>query len=670
VDSFQLIILSLILTLSAIILIPVLPSVAKSKANFIFIFLNAIITSFAAIYSLSGGWPHTDIVTGSLTYGNIIVRIDPLSAWFMLIINITCTTGALYGIGYMKVYSVQKANLSMHWVMFQLFHASMLWVCMLQTSLAFLVAWEIMSISSFFLVIFEHQNRNTLKAGIKYLVQMHIGIIFLMIAFLWVYISNPSASYSFYYIGSYFENHPNFWLFLLFFIGFGIKAGFIPLHSWLPHAHPAAPSHISGVMSGVIVKLGIYGIIRISLMLKNDQVLIGESLLIISLLSGVYGILNAALHRDFKKMLAYCTIENIGIIGAGTGLAIIGMGTGSNTLVVIGLCVALLHALNHSLFKSLLFYSAGSIYQQTHTRDMEKLGGLIKKMPQTAIFFLVGSLAIGGLPPFNGFVSEFLLYSGFLHGLKTMSPLNEILMIMSIAVLVIIGGLSLLTFTKTFGIIFLGSARRPIDHAPSEVSWVMRIPQVLIIAIILSIGLFPAFYFTATLRIAWSFTDQYANKPAHDTFLPLITLISNIGLYSALFLIMLILVSGARYALTKNREVKTEPTWGCGYAAPAPQMQYTGKSFAKILSRLFWFAGVEKKKFIELSPNEIFPEPRKYASHFIDFLEDKILNPVTNRLVSYMNYFQFIQNGKIQMYVLYGVFFFILVLLGTVLNII
>jgi hydrogenase-4 component B len=668
-DFLLLIILSLILTGSAIILIPILPPAYRSKANFIFVLLNAVVTSFAAFntFANTGSSLH---ISGSLTYGSTIIRIDHLSAWFMLIINLTCVNGALYGIGYMKPYRDQKSNLALHWVMFQLFHASMLWVCMLQTSLAFLVAWEVMSLSSFFLVIFDHQNRNTLKAGLKYLVQMHIGVMFLVAAFLWVYISFPHSTYNFNNIGYYFERHSNFWLFLLFFIGFGIKAGFIPLHGWLPHAHPAAPSHVSGVMSGVIVKLGIYGIIRVALMLKNDQVLIGESLLVISLLSGGYGILNAALHRDFKKMLAYCTIENIGIIGAGIGLSIIGLGIHNMFLFAIGLSAALLHTLNHSLFKSLLFFSAGSVYQQTHTRDMEKLGGLIRKMPQTAIFFLVGSIAIGGLPPLNGFISEFLLYNGFLHGLKTMGPLNEILMILAIAVLAIIGGLSLFTFTKSFGIIFLGSPRQELDHQPTEVSWVMRVPQMFIIAIILSIGLFPGFYFSTVLQISWYFSDQWSIDPVHDEFLPLISLISNIGFYSAVFLIMLMLVLGARYLFVGKRVVKSAPTWGCGYPGASPQMQYTGKSYSRILNRLFWFAGIEKKKFNELSAGEIFPKPRKYASHFIDFFDDKIITPVSNRFLFYLHYFDFIQNGKTQMYVLYGVFFFILVLLGTVLDLI
>jgi len=284
---------------------------------------------------------------------------------------------------------------------------------MLQHGLAFLIAWELMSLSSLMLVMFEHQKKDTLKAGLNYMVQMHVGVVLLSVAFIWAYFEE--GSFDFLAIGSFFKENTNVWMFLLFFGGFGIKAGFIPLHSWLPHAHPAAPSHVSGVMSGVIVKMGIYGILRVALMLESNWILIGASLLVLSIATGLYGILNAAVHRDFKKMLAYCTIENIGIIGAGIGLFLLGKGTANPMLAIVGLSAALLHTLNHSLYKSLLFFSVGSVYQATHTRDMEKLGGLIGRMPQTAFCFLIGALAIGGLPPLNGFVSEFLLYNGFME---------------------------------------------------------------------------------------------------------------------------------------------------------------------------------------------------------------------------------------------------------------
>ena len=287
----------------------------------------------------------------------------------------------------------------------------------------------------------------------------------------------------------YFSGHPNILLFLLFFIGFGIKAGFVPLHTWLPEAHPAAPSHISGVMSGVMIKMGIYGILRVLLSVQTDLLWIGTIILGVSLISGLLGVMTAILQHDLKRLLAYHSIENIGIIGIGIGLGIIGKATGNDALALLGLSGGLLHVLNHSLFKSLLFYGAGSVYRSTHTRHIDHLGGLIKKMPYTAVFFLIGSLAICGLPPFNGFISEYLIYLGMFKSLSGASLYQIITILFSIIGLTLIGGLAIFCFTKAFGIVFLGQPRSDeVSHA-KESGIGMMIPQIIIIVFILMIGL-------------------------------------------------------------------------------------------------------------------------------------------------------------------------------------
>ena len=658
--------ISLLSPIAGMVLIPFLPYKARAKSGFVFVLLIAAITSVPAFRVLTGNGD-TMLTTETKVFGNVSLHIDSLSSWFMLIINLTCINGALYGIGYMKQYDAQPKNLSLHWIWFLLFQSSMLWVCIVQNGLLFLIVWELMSISSFLLVIFEHQNKATLQAGINYLVQMHIGVLFLSAAFIWVYISEGSFEFS--AIEKFFSSNFNVWLFLLFFIGFGIKAGFIPFHSWLPEAHPAAPSHISGVMSGVIVKLGIYGIFRIVFLLKQDYMILGEIIIIISLLTGLYGILNAAVHRDFKRMLAYCTIENIGIIGMGIGLGLIGMGGNNAVLIVLGFSGALLHVLNHSLFKSLLFFSVGSVYQQTHTRDMEKLGGLIRSMPQTAVLFLIGALAIGGLPPFNGFVSEFLLYNGFLKGITLTGIPVTTMMIISLAGLTFIGGISMVTFTKSFGTIFLGNPRTHLHEDPREVALIMRIPQYGIIALMLSVGLFPQFYF--------SVANTIVEKLIHVTFTEkalltrsLISSISSIGKFSLLFIVLIIVVYIVRNYFSKKHIVSIGSTWGCGYPAPNTRMQYTGKSLSKSLGKLLGFVVMEKKKYQEIAIDEIFPHPRKHSSHYNDFFEKVFINPVVDRLIYAMNYFRFIQNGRIQMYMLYGIFFIVLIFLGTVFNLI
>lgn len=661
-----LIYLSFLVPVAGIISLVLLPYSIRAKTHFIFVFSIAVLTSIPAIEAITGT-PVQATLGDNPVLGTISFHIDSLSAWFILIINLTSINGALYGIGYMKPYSQERENLSLYWILYLLFQSSMIWVCMAQDGLVFILVWELMSISSFLLVIFDKKNKTTLQAGIHYLVQMHIGVLFLTAAFIWVY--SATGSFQFEAIPVFFSSHSNRWLFLLFFAGFGIKAGFIPLHSWLPQAHPAAPSPVSAVMSGVIVKLGIYGIFRIVFLLKQDYIVLGEIILVVSVLTGLYGILNASVHRDFKKMLAYCTIENIGIIGLGIGLGLLGKGTGNTILMVSGFAGALLHTFNHSLLKSLLFFTAGSVYQQTHTRDMEKLGGLIHRMPQSALLFLLGSIAIGGLPPFNGFVSEFIIYSGILLGIKSTAVPFITLLIFSLGGLALMGGISMLTFTKSFGTIFLGSPRTQLHNQPEEVSRGMLLPQYLILVIMLSIGIFPEFYFSIVNSIITAFIPVTSGKAIMIQG-RLLSSIATTGKVALLFIFLALLIYFIRQSITRKRLVTNGATWGCGYIVPSVKMQYTGKSFSKSLGKLLNFIVLEKKRYNEILPAEIFPAERKYRSHYNDFFVTRVFKNIIDRLLYSLNYFQFIQNGNIRLYILYGLFFIVLVFLGTIFKII
>jgi formate hydrogenlyase subunit 3/multisubunit Na+/H+ antiporter MnhD subunit len=637
--------------------------------------IGFVITLFTVVFtSLSSSWiavqallyhpVELSLQFGSFT-GEVLLKIDGLSAWFILIINFTVLTGFFYGAGYLKKYEQSRNRISLHWIFFLFFHLSMLFVCMVQNGFAFLVVWEIMSFTSMLLVLFDHENPKTFKAALNYFVQMHIGVTFLTIGFIWVY--HYTGSFSYDALSTYFQSNRNLWLFLIFFTGFGIKAGFIPFHSWLPHAHPAAPAHISGIMSGVMVKLGIYGILRMITFLKSDFLLLGEIVLTLSLLSGLYGILNAAVHRDFKRMLAYCTIENIGIIGIGIGIGLMGIGNNSPLMFYLGFGGALLHVLNHSLFKSLLFYSAGSIYQQSHTLNMENLGGLIKSMPKTGAFFLIGALAIGGLPPFNGFVSEFLIYNGLIEGVHTSSISQIILYVLVLAGLSIIGGLSVLTFTKAFGTIFLGQPRTTFTHKPHEVSSIMLIPQYLIIAMMLSVAFLPQFYMKI-VGSQLSILHSIETSPAILEGISQTT--ANISFY---FLLLTGIVAATwivRSVFMKKANINSGATWGCGYVAPNNRQQYTGKSFSKPLGKIFNAMLIEKKEFEELKKGEIHPVGKSYISHYQDFFEYKLIKPSTDWLVQSANYFSFVQNGRIQSYVLYGIVFILALIILSILNIV
>jgi formate hydrogenlyase subunit 3/multisubunit Na+/H+ antiporter MnhD subunit len=646
----------------SLLLIPLLSVRFKSITALAIIVLNALITSIPAIDVLTGGH-FSMVILGNSSFGNILLEIDPLSSWFILIINFTLITGALYGTGYMKAYEARKHDLSLHWIMFVIFHVSMLWVCMLRNGFAFLVAWEIMTLSSLILVLFDHDKAKTLQAGLNYLIQMHIGVAMLTIAFIWVFVSSQTMGFE--GITAFFQTNKGFWVILLFFTGFGIKAGFIPLHTWLPYAHPAAPSHVSGVMSGVIVKMGIYGIIRIAINISQDVLLIGIILAMISASTTLYGILNASVHRDFKKMLAFCTTENIGIVGMGIGMFLIGKGINNSLISLLGFSAALLHALNHSLYKSLLFFTSGNIYLKTHTRNMELLGGLIRYMPHTALFFLIGALAIGGMPPLNGFVSKFLIYSGFVETFKHHDLALSALMIICTAVLSMAGGVSMLTFTKAFGTIFLGEPRTEYIHRPQEVAWAMRLPLYLNIAVLFLIGLFPVKVLAPLLTII-----QSAGVDVNTLSLSGITgAMTWVGRASLIFIALIAILFGIRSLLFHGKKVSKEPTWGCGYVAPTPSLQYTGKSFSKSLAKLFGFITIENKKYRELGSASVFPAPRTYASIYLEFFETRIMDPLIKQFLRIFNFFSFIHNGKIQFYVLYGLLFMVILIILSVINV-
>lgn len=634
----------------------------KVILSLLIILANAFLTSIPSILALTGS---IQTATFSIPHfiGDIVIRVDSLSAWFILIINFTTINGVLFGMGYLKSYKELKVNRALHWVFYIIFHISMIWVCMFEHGLAFLVSWELMSLSSLMLVLFEFQKKSTLKAGINYMVQMHLSVVFLTLGFIWIFAQ--TGSFNFAALAELPQNSETIWVFVLLFVGFAIKAGFIPFHTWLPHAHPAAPSHVSGVMSGVIVKLGIYGIFRIITQLQQDWLIIGEILLSLSVATALYGIVNAAVKYDFKQMLAYCTIENIGLIGIGIGIGLIGLGNGNDQLVLLGFSGALLHTLNHSLFKSLLFFTAGSVYQQTHTRDIELLGGLIKKMPKTATFFLIGAMAIGGLPPLNGFVSEFLLYTGLLQALGSPSDIPQlILVLLSIAGLAVVGGISLLTFTKNFGVIFLGNPRTELAHEPKESSFVMLLPQYLIVAVMLSVVVFPQFYFQQTANVVSNAFDINLTSTAlgfADTMMIM-------GRVSLLFICVLLLLIGLRWLLVRKRSNEMNETWGCGYVAPVLKAQYSGKSFTRPFGQLFSFLIKEEKNYEKIAKTELYPANHSFATSYSDLIEKYLIHPLTKGLSFILNRFGFIQNGQIQSYVLYGIFFIILVFLGTAFN--
>ena len=649
----------IVIILSAIVLIPFVNIQWKGIIMVTTVTTIAILSSRIAFQALTGE-NFEYLFQGSLVTGRIPVRVDALSGWFILIINFTFITGAFYGMQYMKPYQTQKANLSLHWICFILLQSSLISICALQNTIAFLIAWETMALSSFILIIFEHNKRETLNAGINYLIQAHICIMFLTLAFIWVALRENS--YDFEAITLFSTSNSlltGVALFLCFFIGFAIKAGFVPFHTWLPYAHPAAPSHVSGVMSGVIIKIGIYGILRMLLLIKSDYLVIGYFILFFSVISGIYGVMLAIIQHNLKRLLAYHSIENIGIIGIGIGLGCIGIGKENHLLTLLGFAGALLHTLNHSLFKSLLFYGAGNVYQASHTMDIEKLGGLGKQMPHTAFLFLIAALAICGLPPFNGFVSEFLIYNGMFIGLESSDKTLLSSIVFGIFGLSLIGGLALLCFTKAFGSVFLGNPRHILQKCPDEAGFGKLIPMYAVVLLILAIGLFPKTFIIALSEPLNLFT-QHLDNNIRAGRLPLIETMAMVGLYSTVFLGLAWLIFLLRKRMTSNKPQTMNVTWSCGYIAPNYKMQYTASSFIRAYRKLAEpLLSIQKKK---KGITDIFPTTGGQETHPYDKVEKLFIDYPLYLLRSFFNRFIFLQNGNLQFYILYGIVFITLVL--------
>lgn len=651
----------IIIPIVAIVVIPFLSVNGKGWFALLSIGVNAVISGFVA-YDAIFHQALNIVLSGNAVTGAIPIRIDGLSGWFIITIQIVFVAGVVYGLSYMKPYRRYPKKMTLHAMAIVLLHTTLTSLCVVQNSLVFLIVWEMMALSACIAVVFDHEQIGTIRAGINYMIQSHISIVFLMIGFMWVALK--TGSYDFHAIATYTSSHHPLLALILFgllFIGFGFKAGFVPFHTWLPLAHPAAPAHVSGIMSGVLVKIALYGIIRMVTFIKADYVMMGQMVILVSVASGLYGILNATVQRDFKKLLAYCTIENIGIIGIGIGIGLIGMGTGSAILCYLGFIGALLHTFNHSLFKSLLFYVSGIVYQQTHTRDMDHLGGLMTKLPQTSLLFLLGSLAIGGIPPFSGFVSEYLIYMGLIEGFGGESIVMLCILILTIGGLSLIGGMSVLTFTRTFGVMFLGTPRKKFHHQPQEVSFFMRAPLYFLAIVMIAVMVFPAYF----VFVAQQIISDLNTGGLQMSFLnlnPLLSTLSTISLVSLLLIGIALLLWGFRHMMVRGRVVTTSPTWTCAYTVPDCKMQYTGKAFSKPMAKHFTVLLKERKKFKPLNTSELFPVVnRSYVAHYYDFFESRLIDPIHKRMVFLANYFKFIQNGRVQWYVLYGIIFIVLI---------
>lgn len=623
-------------------------------------FFASILTIIPAFKTLLFGLPEGLIYTWNGIFGEVPFIIDILSAFFIIIISFVSFLCILYSNGYMKPYENKSKKYTSHCFFLPMLTASMLLVTVVQNALFFLIVWELMSLSSFFLVIFEDDKKEVLSAGVKYLIYMHISVIFIIA--LMALMSVKAGSYDFETFKNIFIKQPYLKdiVFFFAFLGFGTKAGFVPMHNWLPDAHPAAPSHISAVMSAVMIKTGLYGILRILLIIDKPTALIAFFMLCISVLTALYGIVYAVTQKDIKKILAYSSVENIGIAGIGIGVGMIGMFYGNSVVTLLGFAGSIFHILNHSIFKSLLFMGAGSVYLKTHTKNIEKLGGLIKSMPKTAVFFLISCLSICALPPFNGFIGEFLIYLGLFGSLKMDTSGLFILIILSAAGLALVGTLALLCFTKIFSITFLGLPRSEYSQkVESDVAKSMLMPMCILSLLTLVIGLCAPIIF---VPVSCSVADFVGVQYFYTDFVAILSVLVKLFLCFGLLVLVFAIVFVIRKLLC--RKYVSYNTWGCGYDKGNNHIQYTASSyvgpFSSIMTPLF------KKIFDVKKPKGLFPKDAHYNSSVEDVEEAYLINPIVKFDEKFLSKFERLQDGNIQHYILYGLIFLILALVGVV----
>jgi len=439
-------------------------------------------------------------------------------------------------------------------------------------------------------------------------------------------------------------------LFVLAVVGFGTKAGFMPLHIWLPEAHPAAPSPVSAVMSGVMIKTGIYGLVRFVTFFDSPPAWWGWLLIAIGASSGILGVLFALAQHDLKRLLAYHSVENIGIISLGLGLGLLGLSLHLPVLIILGFSGGLLHVVNHAVFKGLLFLGAGSVLHGAKTLDIEHLGGLYKRMPWTGLTFLVGSLAICGLPPLNGFISEFVIYWGAARGLLILHGPSTAFPIVVIVSLVLIGGLAAACFTKAFGMTFLGEPRSVQATQAHESGWAMRLPMIVLAGACVAIGLMSSRAFLA-VRPVLEVVSHLPVPVIQATLAAPMEILQFIVVGFLIFLVLTALLWAVRCRLLVGRTVQTTGTWDCGYHAPSPRMQYTASSFAQPLTTLFQLILRTKKK--NFPPVGFFPKQAAFSSVTPDVVTEYFVQPVTHGLRQGISKLRWIQQGRVNIYIFY-----------------
>lgn len=643
------------------------------KVSFPLAAIASLCAVAAGIWAVGNGTADKAVLALGLPDLPFHLRLDSLSGFFLTTIGLLALYVSVYSIGYVKGFLGQRPVTRLI-IFYALFIAGMFMVVLADDALFFLISWELMAAASYFLVLYEDEKPENRRAAFLYVVVAHIGAVAILLSFgVMAGLGTGFRDFSGYTFDAMRASQfPVEWAtaaFLLAFFGFAAKAGVIPLHVWLPEAHPVAPSNVSALMSGVMLKTAIYGVIRVTFdLIKVFPWWWGALVLVFGLVSAVMGVLYALMQHDLKRLLAYHSVENIGIILIGIGLCMIFASFHMPVFAALALTAGVYHTLNHAMFKGLLFMGAGAVLHATHERNMEEMGGLIHTMPWTAALFLIGCISISALPPFNGFVSEWLTFQAFLLSPSLPAPLLKLLMPAGAALLALTGALAAACFVKAFGVTFLGHWRghhRPRVH---EADWSMRAGMIMAAATCLLLGVLPTVFIgwvdTVPVQLVGSTISASAGTYG---WLWLTPIAPERASYSGVIVFVgILVVVAAAYLLLhiKPGRIRRGPIWDCGFEKLTERMQYNATSFSMPIRRIFGYLFSIKEQ-VRLSPqaaHSAFPRRLNYSLRVRDRFWGWIYLPVAQASFWISRYVGRLQQGRIQAYLIYS-FITIIVLL-------
>ena len=620
---------------------------ASVKVNYLLTAFGAAVLFCVSLLMILYGFSGTFTLHTTIPYLDFAIHFDSLSEFFVLVISLIVFSSAVYSVGYVEEFLEEGKNVKLLNLFYDLFFISMVLVVTAWNGFYFLIVWELMSVLSYAMVSFDYKNGENEFAGYLYLLMTHIGTAFIVFSFILLFLKTGSLDFSSFeklHLSGYYPVVVG----LLALVGFGMKAGIVPFHIWLPYAHPVAPSNVSALMSGVMLKTAIYMLIRFYCdFMGKESIGFGLLLLLLGVTSAFLGILYAFGQRDIKKLLAYSSIENIGIIFMGLALVVLFKASGHEILYRFALVGALFHTLNHATFKGLLFLGSGAILKSCHTRNIEELGGLIKRMPITALLFLIGSMSICALPPFNGFMSEWVIYQSLLSSFKVPVESVRLLTPLFAAILAITGGLALACFVKAFGISFLGNPRSKHSESATEVDTFMRTGMWILAISCLILGLFPGLVF----KLVSGFTGSIS-------FVNLFQLKSPVDLKSsvsnAVILLFFSVVFFAFYLLIRPKRTYYE-TWNCGLDEYNPKAQYTAMGFSQPIRRIFSLI-LQPMRKVEVRKRafKYYTEHMKVEEEITPVFEKYFYFPAARLIVRISDFFRSrIHCGSIHAYLFY-----------------